>query len=89
MIIQPMVESTLNDAFSLDDDTSLELMDRVGPNLLTNVSSHLICNALLTPLQLIRTRSLYYLSLPTTTTTTLLTGSLELENGSPERRCRR
>lgn len=59
-----MAESALNDTFALDDDTPLDLMDRVGPNLVTNITSHLVCSALLTPLQLIRTRFVSIFGLP-------------------------
>jgi hypothetical protein len=56
MMVQPMIESAMNDTFDLDDVTPLELLDSVGPNLATNMASHILCSALLTPLQLVRTR---------------------------------
>lgn len=56
MLVQPMVESALNDTFDLDDVTPIELLDSVGPSLATNMASHVVCSALFTPLQLVRTR---------------------------------
>ncbi|KAF9109443.1 hypothetical protein BGX27_007602 [Mortierella sp. AM989] len=57
LLVQPNLETTLNDTFSLYDDTvPLAQLDRPGPNLTTLVTSHLVAGFILSPLELVRTR---------------------------------
>lgn len=47
----------LNDLFGLYDDTiPLSHLDRIAPNILTLVASHIVIGVLLSPLEIIRTR---------------------------------
>ncbi|KAG0365174.1 mitochondrial carrier domain-containing protein [Gamsiella multidivaricata] len=57
LFAQPTLEATLNDTFDLYDDTiPLVHLDRVGPNIATMVTSHLVVGFILSPLELVRTR---------------------------------
>ncbi|KAG0205139.1 hypothetical protein BGX28_003180 [Mortierella sp. GBA30] len=57
LFAQPTLEATLNDTFDLYDDTiPLVHLDRVGPNMATMVTSHLVVGFILSPLELVRTR---------------------------------
>ncbi|OZJ05177.1 hypothetical protein BZG36_02222 [Bifiguratus adelaidae] len=65
LILQPTLEGTLNDAFGLYDDTiPLVHLDRVGPNVMTLVASHLIVGVLLSPIEVIKTRLVVQTSNP-------------------------
>ncbi|KAI8142112.1 mitochondrial carrier domain-containing protein [Fennellomyces sp. T-0311] len=56
-LLQPGLESTLNDMFGLYDDTiPLMHLERIGPNMVTLVVSHIAVGVLLSPLEIIRTR---------------------------------
>lgn len=56
-ITQPVLEGCLNDLFGLYDDTiPLMYLDRVAPNMITLVVSHIVVGVLLSPLEVIRTR---------------------------------
>lgn len=55
--LQPGLQSMLNDLFGLYDDTiPLSHLDRIAPNILTLVASHIVIGVLLSPLEIIRTR---------------------------------
>ncbi|KAG9323924.1 hypothetical protein KVV02_004341 [Mortierella alpina] len=57
LFAQPTLEATLNDTFDLYDDTiPLVNLDRVGPNMATMITSHLVVGFILSPLELVRTR---------------------------------
>src|SRR4051794_22347732 len=57
MLLQPTLEGTLNDMFSLPDETiPLVHLDAPLPNVATLVVSHLVIGVLLSPLELVRTR---------------------------------
>ncbi|KAI1314556.1 hypothetical protein EDD11_001985 [Mortierella claussenii] len=57
LFAQPTLEATLNDSFDLYDDTiPLVHLDRIGPNIATLVTSHLVVGFVLSPLELVRTR---------------------------------
>ncbi|KAG0300959.1 hypothetical protein BGZ98_008734 [Dissophora globulifera] len=65
LFAQPTLEATLNDTFDLYDDTiPLVHLDRVGPNLLTMVTSHLVVGIILSPLELAHTRLMVQTSDP-------------------------
>lgn len=65
LFLQPTLEGSLNDAFNLYDDTiPLVHLDHAGPNLATLVGSHAIVGALLSPLELVRTRLVVQSSSP-------------------------
>lgn len=56
-LLQPGLQSTLNDLFGLYDDTiPLSHLDRIAPNIITLVASHIVVGVLLSPLEIIRTR---------------------------------
>ncbi|KAI7860899.1 mitochondrial carrier domain-containing protein [Circinella umbellata] len=55
--LQPGFESSLNDVFGLYDDTiPLMHLEKIAPNLITIVVSHIVVGVLLSPLEIIRTR---------------------------------
>ncbi|KAF8980113.1 hypothetical protein BGZ46_004606 [Entomortierella lignicola] len=57
LFAQPALETKLNDAFNLYDDTiPLAQLDNPGSNLATLVFSHLVTGFVLSPLELVRTR---------------------------------
>ncbi|CAG8444029.1 4850_t:CDS:2 [Rhizophagus irregularis] len=65
LFLQPTLEGALNDAFDLYDDTiPLIYLDRVGPNIATLVTSHLVVGVLLSPLEVIQTRLIVQTSSP-------------------------
>ncbi|KAI8596488.1 mitochondrial carrier domain-containing protein, partial [Dissophora ornata] len=65
LFAQPTLEATLNDTFDLYDDTiPLVHLDRVGPNIATMVTSHLVVGFILSPLELVRTRLIVQTSDP-------------------------
>ncbi|KAF9436158.1 hypothetical protein BGZ76_004694 [Entomortierella beljakovae] len=54
---QPAVETSLNDSFSLyDDSVPLVELQNPFPNLTTTIASHLVVGLVLSPLELVRTR---------------------------------
>ncbi|KAI7875430.1 mitochondrial carrier, partial [Lichtheimia hyalospora FSU 10163] len=56
-LLQPGLQSMLNDVFGLYDDTiPLSHLDRIAPNIITLVASHIVVGVLLSPLEIIRTR---------------------------------
>ncbi|KAI9249689.1 mitochondrial carrier domain-containing protein [Phascolomyces articulosus] len=64
--LQPGFESTLNDVFGLYDDTiPLMHLEKIGPNLITIVVSHIVVGVLLSPLEIIRTRLIVQSASPT------------------------
>lgn len=61
-LLQPGLQSMLNDLFGLYDDTiPLSHLDRIAPNIITLVASHIVVGVLLSPLEIIRTR--YYIGI--------------------------
>jgi hypothetical protein len=56
LLVQPSLESVLNETLGLDDTTPLELLDRRWPNLATVLVSHTVTALLLSPVQVLRTR---------------------------------
>ncbi|CAG8475756.1 7005_t:CDS:2 [Funneliformis caledonium] len=65
LFLQPTLESALNDAFDLYDDTiPLIYLDHVGPNIATLVTSHLVVGVLLSPLEVVQTRLIVQTSSP-------------------------
>ncbi|KAJ3342288.1 proteasome component pup2 [Gonapodya sp. JEL0774] len=60
LLIQPTLEGSLNDLIGLPDESiPLVHLDRPLPNLLTLLASRLVTGILLSPLELVRTRSEY------------------------------
>ncbi|CAG8750922.1 9281_t:CDS:2, partial [Gigaspora rosea] len=58
VFLQPTFEGALNDAFDLYDDTiPLIYLDRVGPNIATLIVSHVVAGVILSPLEVVRTRT--------------------------------
>ncbi|KAI7885672.1 mitochondrial carrier [Lichtheimia hyalospora FSU 10163] len=55
-IMQPGLRAFLNDTFGLYDDSVA--VDKIWPNVITSVVSHVIVGVLLSPLEIIRTRLL-------------------------------
>lgn len=56
-VLQPGLESLLNDIFGLYDDTiPLTHLDNVAPNMITLIASHVVIGVLLSPLEILRTR---------------------------------
>ncbi|CDH53454.1 mitochondrial carrier [Lichtheimia corymbifera JMRC:FSU:9682] len=55
-IMQPGLRAFLNDTFGLYDDSVA--VDKIWPNVITSVVSHIVVGVLLSPLEIIRTRLL-------------------------------
>lgn len=55
-ILQPTLESLLNESYGLDDETPLQYVDRFWPNVGTMVASHVVSTVVLAPSELILTR---------------------------------
>lgn len=53
-IMQPGLRAFLNDTFGLYDDSVA--VDKIWPNVITSVVSHIVVGVLLSPLEIIRTR---------------------------------
>ena len=56
LMVQPSLESVLNDALGLDDTTPFELLERRWPNLFTILVSHVATALILSPVQVLRVR---------------------------------
>ena len=56
VLVQPSVESVLNETLGLDDTTPFALLERRLPNLGTVIASHVVTALLMSPLQVLRTR---------------------------------